>query len=134
MSFRPIIAPTKVLIVPITNSDKFAPLVGQVLQSLRRLAVSSRVDDSGASIGRRYARNDELGTPFGITIDYQTIKDQTVTLRDRDSTRQVRDTQEKIFEAVRALVDGTKTWADVEAELPRFESQETELPSHPAQP
>jgi glycyl-tRNA synthetase len=46
-------------------------------------------DESG-SIGKRYARADEIGVPFGITIDYQTLEDETVTVRDRDSTEQVR--------------------------------------------
>ncbi|KAH9266297.1 hypothetical protein BASA83_010681 [Batrachochytrium salamandrivorans] len=48
------------------------------------------VDDSTGSIGRRYARNDELGTPFAITIDFQTVNDKTVTLRERDTTKQIR--------------------------------------------
>ena len=46
--------------------------------------------DSSGSIGRRYARADEVGTPIGITIDYKTLEDGTVTLRDRDSWKQVR--------------------------------------------
>ena len=46
--------------------------------------------DHAGSIGRRYRRQDEVGTPFGITIDHQTMEDDTVTLRDRDSTEQVR--------------------------------------------
>ncbi len=46
-------------------------------------------DDSG-SIGRRYARADEIGTPFAVTIDYDTMKDDTVTIRDRDTTKQER--------------------------------------------
>jgi len=58
---------------------------------LRKRNVTSRIDDSSASIGRRYARNDELGTPFGITIDFQTVADGTVTLRERDSTKQIRE-------------------------------------------
>jgi Glycyl-tRNA synthetase (class II) len=86
------------------------------------------VDDSSASIGKRYARNDELGTPFGVTVDFQTLKDGTVTLRERDSMRQVRADEEKIIEAIRALVDGTKTWKDIEAELPLFEGQELDVP------
>ena len=58
---------------------------------LRLKGISNRVDESSASIGKRYARNDELGTPYGITIDFQTLDDGTVTLRERDSTRQIRD-------------------------------------------
>jgi glycyl-tRNA synthetase len=95
---------------------------------LRVLGVSSRVDDSSASIGKRYSRNDELGTPLGITIDFQSVKDSTITLRDRDSTKQVRADEEKILAAVKALVEGTKVWSEVEKELPVFEGQEAEVP------
>jgi glycyl-tRNA synthetase len=51
----------------------------------------NKIDDSASSIGRRYARNDELGTPFGLTVDFQTVKDGTITLRERDSTKQIRE-------------------------------------------
>lgn len=96
-------------------------------QRLRSVGISSRVDDSSASIGKRYSRNDELGTPLGITIDFQTVQDNTLTLRDRDSTNQVRADEDKIVEAVKAIVEGTKTWATIESELPKFEGQEVEV-------
>jgi len=95
---------------------------------LRGLGVSSRVDDSSASIGKRYSRNDELGTPLGITVDFQSVKDKTYTLRDRDSTKQVRADEDTILKAIKALVEGEKKWADVEKELPAFEGQEADLP------
>jgi glycyl-tRNA synthetase len=95
---------------------------------LRGLGVSSRIDDSSASIGKRYSRNDELGTPLGITIDFQSVKDSTYTLRDRDSMVQVRADEEKILTAIKSLVEGTKVWADIEKELPIFEGQEAEVP------
>ncbi|KAL8938434.1 MAG: hypothetical protein Q9216_003908 [Gyalolechia sp. 2 TL-2023] len=60
-------------------------------QKLRRLGISNRVDDSSATIGKRYSRNDELGTPLGITVDFQSVKDNTFTLRDRDSTKQLQE-------------------------------------------
>jgi glycyl-tRNA synthetase len=50
-------------------------------RKLRALGVASRVDDSSASIGKKYARNDELGTPFGCTVDFASIKNGTITLR-----------------------------------------------------
>jgi glycyl-tRNA synthetase len=95
---------------------------------LRTLGVSSRVDDSSASIGKRYSRNDELGTPLGVTIDFQSVKDSTYTLRDRDSTKQVRADEDKILAAIKSLVEGTKVWADIEKELPAFEGQDAEVP------
>lgn len=95
---------------------------------LRALGVSSKIDASSASIGKRYSRNDELGTPLGITIDFQSVKDKTFTLRDRDSTKQVRADEPTILAAIKSLVDGEKVWADIEKELPAFEGQEAEVP------
>ncbi|KAL3588834.1 Glycine--tRNA ligase 1, mitochondrial [Fusarium poae] len=127
LSFPPIVAPTKVLLVPLSSNSQFKPLLKQLSQRLRSAGISSRVDDSSASIGKRYSRNDELGTPLGITIDFQTAQDGSVTLRDRDSTNQVRAEQEKIIDAIKSLVDGSKTWAQIESELPKFEGQEVEV-------
>lgn len=93
---------------------------------LRQLGISSRVDDSSASIGKRYSRNDELGTPLGITVDFQSVKDNTFTLRDRDTTKQVRSDEDTICAAIKSLVEGQKTWADVQKELPAFTQQEAD--------
>ena len=93
---------------------------------LRSLGVSNRVDDSSASIGKRYSRNDELGTPLGVTVDFQSVKDNTFTLRDRDTTKQVRADEEKICAAIKAIVEGQKQWADVQKELPEFTQQEVD--------
>jgi glycyl-tRNA synthetase len=58
---------------------------------LRNAGISHKIDDSGGSIGRRYARTDEIAIPFAITIDFETLKEpSTVTLRERDSMKQVR--------------------------------------------
>lgn len=95
-------------------------------QKLRFLGISNRVDDSSASIGKRYSRNDELGTPLGITVDFQSVKDNTFTLRDRDSTKQVRADEDRICAAIQSLVDGSKMWSDVQKELPEFTQQEAE--------
>jgi glycyl-tRNA synthetase len=98
-------------------------------QKLRAIGVSSRIDDSSASIGKRYSRNDELGTPLGITVDFQSVNDGTFTLRDRDSTKQVRADEEKILAAIKSLVEGEKVWSQIEQELPSFEGQEADLPA-----
>ncbi|KAF8865774.1 glycyl-tRNA synthetase [Acephala macrosclerotiorum] len=128
LSFPPTVAPTKVLLVPLSGHESFKPLLKAMSLKLRKLGVSSRVDDSSASIGKRYSRNDELGTPLGITVDFQSVQDKTYTLRDRDSTKQVRADEEKILAAIKSLVEGEKVWADIEKELPAFEGQEAEVP------
>jgi glycyl-tRNA synthetase len=85
LSFPPSIAPTKVLLAPLSSSVDFSPMVKDLSKKLRKLGISHSIDSSSASIGKRYARNDELGTPFGITVDFDSLKDGTVTLRERDS-------------------------------------------------
>ncbi|KAI0868856.1 glycyl-tRNA synthetase [Hypoxylon argillaceum] len=127
LSFPPTVAPTKVIIVPLSNNDAFRPFCREISQKLRKIGVSNRIDDSSATIGKRYSRNDELGTPLGITIDFQTVQDKTVTLRDRDSTKQVRADEDQILAVIRSVVDGTKTWQDIESELPAFVGQEIEV-------
>ncbi|KPI42593.1 Glycine--tRNA ligase 1, mitochondrial [Cyphellophora attinorum] len=126
LSFPPLVAPTKVLLVPLSNHPDLRKFLTGLSQKLRKAGVANKTDDSSASIGKRYSRNDELGTPLGITIDFQTVKDSTVTLRDRDSTKQVRASQDDIVAAVKALCEGDKTWADIASELPAFEGQETD--------
>lgn len=114
------------LLVPLSTHASFKPLTQRLTSKLRKLGVSNRVDDSSASIGKRYARNDELGTPFGITVDFQSVKDNTFTLRDRDSTKQVRASEEEILQALKSLTDGDETWEDVAKRLPEFTGQEVE--------
>ncbi|KAI4213736.1 MAG: hypothetical protein LQ351_003702 [Letrouitia transgressa] len=126
LSFPPPIAPTKVLLVPLSNHPDFKPLLQRLGQRLRQLGISNRVDDSSASIGKRYSRNDELGTPLGITVDFQSVKDNTFTLRDRDSTKQVRSDETTICTAIRSLIEGQKVWTDIQNELPEFTQQETD--------
>jgi glycyl-tRNA synthetase len=86
LSLPPLVAPIKCLIVPISNHETLRPIVKQICMfharldvffkalataaKLRSAGIASRVDDSSASIGKRYARNDELGTPFGVTVDF----------------------------------------------------------------
>ncbi len=105
---RPSSPPTSVLIVPLSSNKAFEPHIARISQKLRAAQISSRVDDSSASIGKRYSRNDELGTPLGVTIDFQTAKDGTITLRDRDSTKQVRADEDRILAAIREMVSGEK--------------------------
>lgn len=75
-----------------------------------RCVLSAKLDSSGAAIGRRYARMDELGVPFGITIDFQTLEDDTVTLRERDSMMQVRMPLADVAPLMEDLVKETVTW------------------------
>ena len=109
-----------------SSHPDFKPVVQRIGTKLRKLGISNRVDDSSASIGKRYSRNDELGTPLGITVDFQSVKDSSITLRDRDTTKQVRADEDTICTAIKAIIEGQKTWADVQKELPAFTQQEVD--------
>lgn len=87
------------------------------------MGIANNVDASSVSIGKRYARNDELGTPLSITVDFDTVKDGSITLRERDSTTQVRAPEDQIIEAVKNLVSGLETWIEVSQRLPAFIGQ-----------
>lgn len=63
---------------------------------------------------------------MGITVDFQSVKDNTFTLRDRDSTEQVRASIDEIVRAISNIVNGSEKWADVAARLPKFEGQEVD--------
>jgi glycyl-tRNA synthetase len=89
LRLHPEIAPVKVAVLPlIPRNDDIAGRAYRLYEELRRVVVAE-YDDSG-QIGRRYRRQDEIGTPFALTIDEQTLEDDTVTIRDRDSLEQDR--------------------------------------------
>ncbi|XP_006455985.1 hypothetical protein AGABI2DRAFT_195260 [Agaricus bisporus var. bisporus H97] len=121
LSIPPLVAPTKVLIVPLSARAEFDPLVQEVSSRLRRAGVFSRVDDSNTSIGKRYARNDELGTPYGITIDFASVQNRTMTLRERDTMDQRIGSMDDVIAAVTELVDGTIDWAEACQRLPAYD-------------
>ena len=88
MRFHPRIAPLKVAVLPLVRRDGMDDLARQITASLRpHFPVFY---DEGGAIGRRYRRMDEIGTPYCVTVDSQTLQDQTVTLRERDSMAQDR--------------------------------------------
>lgn len=125
-SLPPIIAPLKCSVLPLSGNDDFVPFVKELSQNLTKADVSHKVDDSSGSIGRRYARTDEISIPFGITIDFDTLKEpHSATLRERDSTGQVRIKLDELPTVVRDLSYGKITWAEVEAKYPKFEQQES---------
>ncbi|MCK9186047.1 glycine--tRNA ligase [Candidatus Gracilibacteria bacterium] len=88
MRFNPKIAPVKAAIFPLMKKDELTSIAKEIFDTLKK-KFDVEYDDSGA-IGKRYRRQDEIGTPFCITVDYDTINDQTVTIRERDSMKQER--------------------------------------------
>lgn len=88
LRFHPRLAPVKAAILPLVNKDGM-PEIARKIEANLRPYLRVFYDDKGA-VGRRYRRMDEAGTPFAITVDTQTLEDQTVTIRERDSMEQVR--------------------------------------------
>ena len=89
MKLSPKIAPIKVAVFPLMNKLNMPELAEKLVKDLRNNNIASFYD-VGGSIGKRYRRQDEAGTPFGITVDHDTLEDNTVTLRDRDTMKQDR--------------------------------------------
>ena len=124
-SLPPIIAPIKCSVLPLSGNKEFTPLVRSLSRALTDAEVSHKVDDSSGSIGRRYSRTDEVAVPFGICVDFDSLKEpHTVTLRERDSTLQVRIPAEDIPDVLRKLSLGKMTWDNVMGKYPKFEQQE----------
>ncbi len=88
LRLHPALAPVKVAVLPLLRKDGHPELARTVYEELRG-HMKAEYDEGGA-IGRRYRRQDEIGTPFAVTIDHQSVEDRTVTLRDRDTLEQER--------------------------------------------
>ncbi|MGZ5310149.1 MAG: glycine--tRNA ligase [Solirubrobacterales bacterium] len=88
LRLHPKLAPVKVAVLPLVNKDGQPEKAREIYEELRTLMWAEY--DAGGSIGKRYRRQDEIGTPWGVTVDHQTMEDGTVTLRDRDSLEQSR--------------------------------------------
>jgi glycyl-tRNA synthetase len=88
LHLHPALAPMKVAVLPLSRKEVLAPLARDIYAGLRQ-SWSVAYDDA-QSIGRRYRRQDEIGTPFCITVDFQSLEDKQVTIRERDSMAQVR--------------------------------------------
>lgn len=96
LHFSPRIAPVKVAVFPLMKKEGLVEKAQQIFSQLHSLW-NCEYDESGA-IGKRYRRQDELGTPFCITVDFDTLEDNTVTLRDRDTMKQERVAVAKLLE------------------------------------
>ncbi len=104
LKLKPKIAPIKAAVFPLMAKDDLDTLAIEILNKIRENGVPSYYDDSG-SIGRRYARADEIGVPFCITVDYESLKDNTVTIRERDSANQKRLKIDDIPKILKDLVE-----------------------------
>lgn len=104
--FTPKIAPYLAAVYPLVRRDEIERKAKEIYNDLKHCFPC--IFDVSGSIGKRYARADEIGVPFSITVDYQTLEDGTVTIRDRDSTQQKRIKIEEIKNVLWKLFNGTE--------------------------
>ena len=100
LKLSPKIAPIKVAVFPLMNKNNMPEISQNIVDDIRNAGIASFYD-AGGSIGKRYRRQDEAGTPFGITVDHDTLEDNTVTLRDRDTMEQERISIDKAIEVLK---------------------------------
>jgi glycyl-tRNA synthetase len=103
LRLHPAVAPVKVAVLPLLRKDGHPEVAREIHRSLRS-RFSSEYDEGGA-IGRRYRRQDEIGTPFAVTVDHQTLEDRTVTLRHRDTLEQERIAIDALRERLAGLIE-----------------------------
>jgi glycyl-tRNA synthetase len=98
------LAPIKVAVLPLSRNEKLAPLSQEIYDSLRKYWMVQY--DDAQSIGRRYRRQDEIGTPLCVTIDFQSLEDKMATIRERDKMRQIRVPIESLAATLEAKLSG----------------------------
>ncbi|WP_254766321.1 glycine--tRNA ligase [Salinilacihabitans rarus] len=113
LALEPEVAPTFVGVFPLQSDDDLEAEARAIAADLRAAGLSVTYDDSG-NIGRRYRRQDEVGTPFCVTVDYESLDDRAVTVRERDSTVQKRLPIDDLPETLAALRSGDLTFEDVD--------------------
>jgi glycyl-tRNA synthetase len=125
LSLSPEVAPTDVAVFPLLSDAALESLADDVVADLRAAGLSVAHDDSG-NIGRRYRRQDEVGTPLSVTVDHESVEGEreTVTVRDRDTTAQVRVPTADLPSELGAIIDGRETFADL---LDAYDRVETDV-------
>jgi glycyl-tRNA synthetase len=124
--FSPIIAPIKCTIFPLVNDAGMNALAERVSRELAADGISAKLDTTAISVGKRYARTDELGVPFAVTVDHRSLDDDTVTLRERDSCEQVRLKSDQVLALVKKLCAMTTTWEEATKGMERQEQAAAE--------
>ena len=114
LALPPALAPTTAAVFPLMDRDGLGERAREVAAEIRAAGLETAYDDSG-SIGRRYRRQDEVGTPYCITVDYDTLEDDTVTVRERDSAAQRRVPIDDLREVIGALAAGDRDFETVGA-------------------
>jgi glycyl-tRNA synthetase len=120
--FPAAISPVKCSLLPLMAQAMFVPKVQELKTLLTKSGLSSKVDDSGQTVGRRYARTDEMGIPYAFTIDHDTLNDNTVTMREMNTMKQIRLPIPDAAPALLDLTSGRSSWSEMLAKYPNVES------------
>ncbi|MHA1479939.1 MAG: glycine--tRNA ligase [Candidatus Thorarchaeota archaeon] len=105
LKFPPTVAPVQVAVFPLMGKPELVSPATEIYEQVMDSGLITQFD-RGGSIGRRYRRQDEVGTPFCVTIDYETLEDNTVTVRDRNSMDQVRISRDVLIKTLLDLIKG----------------------------
>jgi len=104
LKLHPRLAPYKAAVLPLLKKEGMPEVAKKIVDQFYKAGVNASFDEQ-QSIGKRYARHDEIGTPYCLTVDHQTLQDNTVTIRDRDTTKQDRISVDRALEIVKQRVD-----------------------------
>lgn len=122
MKFPPCVAPIKVGIFRIVSNSQFDPLINRLQSTFQVNNIVCKVDSSSGTLGRKYARADEIGIPFSVTVDFQSLIDNTVTIRERNTMVQIRVPVDSLLSLMKSLVDQTLSWDVAVTRHPIFSS------------
>ena len=114
------LAPWEVLVAPLMKKDGLAEAAKEIFWELKDLGIDTIYDQAGA-IGRRYARSDEIGVPLVVTLDYETLEKDTVTIRERNSMEQIRVPVEELGSLIKEFTLDLTSWQDLVEEFGKIE-------------
>ncbi|KAJ0667897.1 putative glycine--tRNA ligase [Helianthus annuus] len=116
--FPPLVAPIKCTVFPLVQNQQYEEVAKQISRSLTAAGISNKKDITGTSIGKRYARTDELGVPFAVTVD----STSSVTIRERDSKDQIRVNVDEVAAVIKDVSEGRCKWNDILQKYPAHTS------------
>lgn len=125
-SFKPIVAPYKVVFLPLMNKEKMVEIVEKLETDFRKAGIMCKSDSGSGAIGKRYARTDEMGIPFAVTVDFETVDHNTVTLREIISMEQIRVPIADLKGIVMAALEDPDLWKKLQAKYPSAKVNENE--------
>lgn len=119
MAFPPQVAPIKCGVASLLKRPELDQISEQLTRELTTAGMFPSFDPTGSAIGKKYSKCDEVGTPFFITVDPETVEKNTVTVRERDTGAQIRVPLPKVVQHIVELCTGRAVWNDLESKYPR---------------